>query len=128
MIYGIGNDIIEVDRIKKAINKNNGFKEKVFSENEIDICEKKANKYQSYAARFAAKEAFMKAYGTGWDDGISWKEIEIINQENGKPILKLLNKTNEIVNLKQNFSFYVSLSHLKDYAIAQVIIEIRENI
>ena len=93
MIYGIGIDIIEVSRIKKAIDRNNGFKEKIFSGKEINICEAKANKYQSYAARFAAKEAFMKAYASGWIDGISWNEIEILNHENGAPFLNLINKT-----------------------------------
>jgi len=123
MIYGIGNDIIEISRIKRAIDKDNGFKEKIFSANEIILCEAKANKYQSYAARFAAKEAFMKAYGTGWADGITWKEIEILNHDNGAPFLKLLNKTKETVLGKDKLKFHVTLSHLKEYAIAEVIIE-----
>ncbi len=123
MIYGIGSDIIEVDRIKGAIEKDNGFKEKVFSVSEISLCESKSNKYQSYAARFAAKEAFMKAFGTGWSDGIAWKEIEVLSEETGRPYLNLLNKTKEIICQEHNFIMHVSLSHLKDYAIAQVILE-----
>jgi holo-[acyl-carrier protein] synthase len=123
MIYGIGNDIIEVDRIKRAIERDNGFKEKVFSLAEIEVCESKANKYQSYAARFAAKEAFMKAFGSGWAEGIAWNEIEVLSQDNGKPYLNLLNKTKKIINQEHEFILHVSLSHLKEYAIANVILE-----
>ncbi len=123
MIYGIGIDIIEVSRIKKAIDRNNGFKEKIFSDKEINICEAKGNKYQSFAARFAAKEAFMKAYSSGWIDGISWNEIEILNHENGAPFLNLINKTKTTVMAKGNYKIHVSLSHLKEYAIAEVLLE-----
>ncbi len=123
MIYGIGNDIIEIARIKKAIEKNQAFRDKVFSQNEINLCEGKANKYQSYAARFAAKEAFMKAWGTGWGEGISWNEIEILSCKNGRPYLNLLAKTKDVITKENNFILHVSLSHLKDYAIAQVVIE-----
>lgn len=123
MIYGIGTDIIEVSRIRKAIEKDNGFREKIFSAKEIAECEQKANKYQSYAARFAGKEAFMKAYGTGWADGIAWKEIEILNNENGAPYLTLTNQTKELVSTQIDFKIHISLSHLKEYAIAEVILE-----
>jgi len=123
MIYGIGNDIIEVSRIKKAIEKDNGFKEKVFSPSEIFACERKANKHQSYAARFAGKEAFMKACGTGWAQGIAWNEIEILNDQNGAPYINLTNKTKQVIMSKAELKFHVTLSHLKEYAIAEVIIE-----
>jgi len=123
MIYGIGTDIIEVSRIQKAIEKKNGFKEKVFSPNEIVSCEAKGNKYQSYAARFAAKEAFMKAFSSGWNNGISWNEIEILNHDNGSPYLNLINGTKELVFSGKNLLLHVTLSHLKDFATAQVIIE-----
>ena len=123
MIYGIGTDIIEVSRIQKAIEKNNGVKEKIFSQNEIAYCEARASKYQSYAARFAGKEAVMKAFGTGWIDGIAWNEIEILNRESGAPYLILTNKTKEIVDPNDKYKIHISLSHLKEYAIAKVIIE-----
>lgn len=124
MIFGIGNDIIEVARIKRAIEKDNGFREKVFSPREIELCESKGNKYQSYAARFAAKEAFMKALKTGWADGVTWTEIEVLNSESGAPYLNLLNKTEKLV-IKENIQhLHISLSHLKEYAIAQVILEL----
>ena len=124
MIFGIGTDIIEVSRIRKAIEKENGFREKIFSSKEIISCEQKSNKYQSYAARFAGKEAFMKAYGTGWAEGIAWTEIEILNHENGAPYMSLTNKTKDTVLPNEELTIHVSLSHLKEYAIAEVILEI----
>lgn len=127
MIYGIGNDIIEVARIQKALEKNNGFKEKVFSQREISACEAKAHKYQSYAARFAAKEAFMKALGTGWAEGIAWSEIEILNHESGAPYINLLAEKKYLALVREKFVIHVSLSHLKEYAIAEVILEIIKN-
>ncbi len=123
MIYGIGNDIIEVERIKKALSKDNGFKEKVFSKAEIDCCETKSNKYQSYAARFAGKEAFMKAFKTGWGQGVSWNEIEITSLESGQPILRLSGNTKEIVTSYKITKFHITLSHLKDIAMATVVLE-----
>ena len=80
MIIGIGTDIAEVTRIAKSIEKK-GFKEKVFSKMEIAYCEAKANKAESYTARFAAKEAFLKAAGTGWINELNLFEIEIVNDE-----------------------------------------------
>ena len=80
MILGIGTDIIEVSRIEKEISKERqGFQKKVFTANEIQYCETKRFKAQNYAARFAAKEACLKAIGTGLRDGLSWKDIEILN-------------------------------------------------
>lgn len=124
MIFGIGNDIIEVARVKKAIDKDNGFREKIFSPREIELCESKSNKYQSYAARFAAKEAFMKALKTGWAEGITWSEIEILNSESGAPYLNLLNDTEKFAGKLNIKHLHISLSHLKEYAIAEVILEI----
>ena len=85
MIAGIGIDLIEVERVAEKIGKESGFRELVFSGNEIEYCETKANKYEHYAARFAAKEAFLKAIGTGWANGTAFNEIEIFNDANGKP-------------------------------------------
>jgi holo-[acyl-carrier protein] synthase len=120
-----GTDIIEVERIKKCINElGKKFINRIFTENEIKYCEsKKELKYQHYAARFAAKEAFSKALGTGLS-GFSLKDIYIVNDDKGKPTLIAENKAAEIV--KEKFgecSIHVSLSHEKEYAIAFVIIE-----
>lgn len=123
MIFGHGIDIIEISRIKKAIEKSERFQTKIFSQNEIAYCESKANKYQSYAARFATKEAFFKAIGTGWANGIKWTDIEVLNNESGKPILCLHNKALIFINENNINNLHVSISHLKDIAIASVILE-----
>lgn len=123
MITGVGIDIVEVERIAEKIEKNNGFRELVFSANEIAYCESKTHKYEHYAARFAAKEAFFKALGTGWLNDTSFNEVEIINNEQGKPGVVLLGLTNTTVNTLGGFNIMVSLSHIKLTATAIVIIE-----
>ncbi|MBP9099729.1 MAG: holo-ACP synthase [Ferruginibacter sp.] len=123
MIYGIGIDLIEVERVAEKIGKLSGFRELVFSKNEIEYCELRANKFEHYAARFAAKEAFFKAIGTGWRDGTAFNEIEIINEENGKPVMSFLGKTAASVSKLNLGKIAVSLSHLKTMATAIVIIE-----
>jgi holo-[acyl-carrier protein] synthase len=122
MIDGIGIDMIEVDRIKQNI-QNGEFKEMIFSENEINYCESKANKFEHYAARFAAKEAFFKALGTGWSEGTNFNEVEIINSENGKPEIVLNGTTQKTLSALGIIKILVSLSHLKTLATAVVIIE-----
>lgn len=122
MILGIGTDIAEVARISKSI-ENNSFKVKVFSETEIRYCESKVNKAENYAARFAAKEAFVKALGTGLRDGITINEIEVVNDELGKPCIHLLGKTAEILLNNSIKTVHVSLSHVKDMAMATVVLE-----
>ncbi len=114
MVKGIGIDIIEVERIKKLAEKNPNFLERIFTSHEVSYCLKKRNKYQHLAARFAAKEAFFKAIGKK----ISWKEVELFNLPSGKPQLE--------IKSKERFSFievHVSISHLKEYAVAMVVLE-----
>jgi len=123
MIFGIGIDLIEVERVAEKIGKKAGFMELVFSKNEIEYCELRTNKYEHYAARFAAKEAFFKAMGTGWRDGTAFNEIEITNNENGKPGLSFFGKTAEAIEKMKLGKISVSLSHLKTMASAIVIIE-----
>jgi holo-[acyl-carrier protein] synthase len=123
MIAGLGIDIIEVRRIAEKIEKDNGFRELVFSANEIVYCESKARKHEHYAARFAAKEAFFKALGTGWLNGTAFNEVEIINNEQGKPEITLLGLTNSTINALGNFSMTVALTHIKSTASAVVILE-----
>ena len=122
MVLGIGTDIAEVARIAKSI-ENNSFKEKIFSKTEIAYCEAKANKAESYAARFAAKEAFFKALGTGWRGGMAFNEVEVINDELGKPSLNVSGKTSEIIADKKIKNIHVSLSHTKEMAMATVVLE-----
>lgn len=117
-----GIDIIEVERIKNSIDEN--FLNKVYTENEIQYCEsRKKNKYQSYAARFAVKEAAFKATSTLIKDkySISWKNIETINNETGKPSIKFISLTKEVEKeLAKIESIDVSISHLEKYAVATV--------
>lgn len=115
--------MIEVERVAVKIAKESGFRELVFSKKEIDYCEAKANKFEHYAARFAAKEAFFKAAGTGWLDGTAFNEVEITNDDKGKPVLALLGQT-AVTLAAMNFkNIFVSLTHLKNIASAVVIIE-----
>jgi holo-[acyl-carrier protein] synthase len=122
MIFGVGIDIIEVNRIEKSL-KNDHFKNRVFTSKEINYCEKRSGSFQSYAARFAAKEAFFKALGLGWRDGMAWTEIEIINDELGKPEFVFYGKTKSILDDKRITKSHVSLSHIKEMATAYVLLE-----
>jgi len=123
MITGIGIDMIEVERVATKIGKESGFRELVFSKNEITYCESKAKKFEHYAARFAAKEAFLKALGTGWKNGTAFNEIEITGDDLGKPELVLLGETAKFVAEMGAIKISVSLSHLKNIASAVVVIE-----
>lgn len=119
MKLNIGNDIIETKRIEKAYNKfNDKFKKRIFTDSEIEYCESKgANKYQSYAGRFAAKEAIFKAVSSYLDNkfSLAWTDIEILNDTNGKPYVKL-DKIDSIKDID------ISISHVKEYAIATVLV------
>ena len=123
MVTGIGIDIVEVERIAEKIGKEQGFRELVFSANEIKYCEAATHKYEHYAARFAAKEAFFKAVGTGWTNGTAFNEIEIANDEMGKPKLILLGTTAATLKDKNIGAISVSLAHVKTMATAVVVIE-----
>lgn len=122
MIIGIGTDIAEVLRIAKSLEKK-GFQEKVFSRNEIIYCETKTNKAENYAVRFAAKEALFKALGTGWRGGLAFNEVEVENDELGKPSIQLIGETAKIIEKRNIKSIHVSLSHTKEIAIATVLLE-----
>lgn len=122
MILGVGIDMIEVDRVIQKIDKDNGFKEKVFSKAEIDFCESN-RRSENYAARFAAKEAFLKATGFGLLLGHALSDVEVVNDINGKPSLKL--SGNFKIKAEENGwnKIHLSLSHLQQMACAVVIIE-----
>ena len=124
MIFGIGTDLIEVERVAEKMEKKAGFKELVFSASEIIYCEASTFKYEHYAARFAAKEAFLKALGTGWRSGTAFNEIEIYNDEEGKPEMRFQGITATTVADLKLGKIFVSLTHLKTMACAMVIIEI----
>src|ERR1044072_5506261 len=125
MIYGIGTDIVEAERVADKIRKGKGCRELVFTPHEIAYGEQQATSYEHYAARFAAKEALLKALGTGWGNGgVNFNEIEIRNDAAGKPELHLIGNAAgryDQLNIKQ---ILVSLSHVKSTAVAMVIIEV----
>ena len=123
MIYGTGTDIIEVSRIQKVMERDTGFRDKIFTPGEIEYCETKKNKFQHYAARFSAKESFLKAIGTGWRFGIRFADIEVYHDELGKPYIRLHGKAKELSADLSISKINVSLSHLKELATAIVILE-----
>ena len=122
-IYGIGTDIVGIDRIKKIIKKQKILK-RLFNEKEISRCSKIVNSYNCYAKRFAAKEAFSKALGTGISNGINFNEIIVLNKKNGKPFIRLEGKTKQKIEkkFKKKAIIFLSLSDEKKYAIAFVTI------
>jgi len=124
-ILGIGVDIIQNSRIKKAI-KNKSFVSRIFSKSEITNSKKKNNKTNYFAKRFAAKEAFIKSIGIGIRKGINFKDIYVINDKSGKPNIKFSNKVNNLIIKKfktRNFDIFLSLSDEKNYSIAFVVIQ-----
>ncbi len=124
MIVSIGIDIIEVYRIRETISRTPRFLERVYTESERAYCESKgAAAAQSYAARFAAKEAFLKALKTGWRGKITWHDVEIRSDADGVPSLKIEGEAQNILeNLGAN-QIHLSLSHTTEHAVAQVILE-----
>lgn len=121
MVLGLGIDIIEIARIKKSIDRyGNNFLNKVFTENEINYCNSKFNKYQHFAARFAAKEAVYKALTSGWKEDLRWKDIEVQNDKSGMPSIKPSGKLKSF--LSENAQLKVSISHSDNYVTAVAII------
>jgi holo-[acyl-carrier protein] synthase len=122
MIIGIGIDIVEVSRIAEKIGKQD-FLSKIFSEEEIEYCEMQGEREQSYAARFAAKEAFLKATGKGLTAGFDLWKIEVINDPSGKPVIRLRDEFEAMARSGKWNKILLSLSHVKSTACAVVIIE-----
>jgi len=121
-IYGIGTDIIEVERIKSAIKNNSGFLKRVYTTNEIDYCNrKKRGRFPSFAARFAAKEAVAKSLAEGVSKNISLKEIEISNMETGAPFIKLYGKTYQFSKKLKVKEIKVSVSATENFAVAYAV-------
>lgn len=121
MVEGVGIDIVEISRIRRSIEDYGDlFTDKVFTVEEKAYCSEKPFPYQHFAARFAAKEAFSKATGTGWDDSFSWQEVEVVNEASGRPNLRLSGLALDNFGKKKVF---LSLSHSGDYVTAVVVIE-----
>lgn len=120
-IFGIGVDICEISRIDELIQRHGQrFVKKVFAGAEIEYCTPKKDKSASFAARFAAKEALLKALGTGMRDGFVWRDIEVVNDQLGKPVFRFYGKTAQVLKDK---TVHLSLSHSRENAIAFVVIE-----
>ena len=124
MIVGTGVDLCEVARIKEAIARHGRrFVERVYTEREIAYAERKANRYERFAARFAAKEAAMKALGTGWRGGLGWRDLEVTNQPSGRPTLTFHRKAAEIAAKLGVRNISLSITHTAEQAMAMVILE-----
>ena len=125
MIVGTGIDICEVTRIRKALESAHGarLKERVFTAREIAYSERKANRFERFAARFAAKEAGMKALGTGWRRGVTWQDFEVVNLPSGRPTLVLAGRAQEIAVGMGVQNISLSMTHTADQAMAMVILE-----
>jgi holo-[acyl-carrier protein] synthase len=124
MIVGTGIDIAEVPRVAEAIERfGERFLKRIFTDGEIRYCESKANRIERYAARFAAKEAGMKALGTGWNHGVRWRDIEVRRQPGGRPTLAFYGKAGEFAAQMGVTNIALSLTHTADEAMAQVILE-----
>ena len=118
----IGIDIVEINRIKKLCLSNERFLNKIYTVKELEYCLQKKNRHQHLAARFATKEAMFKALGTGWTGKIKWTDVELLNDEKGKPYLNFYGNVKELVEEKNINTAEVSLSHCNEYAIAQVLL------
>jgi holo-[acyl-carrier protein] synthase len=126
-IIGTGIDVIEVARVERALSNSvtgERFRKRVYTEGEIRYCESRGKaRYQSYAARFAAKEAAMKAMGTGWNRNVGWSEIEVVRERGKAPTITLHGKSATFARRKNITHFHLSLTHTVDQAIAHAIAE-----
>ena len=124
MILGLGVDLAEVDRIQSAIERHGEiFLRRIFTPAERAYCDKFKNKYERYAGRFAAKEAAMKALGTGWRRGVRWVDVEVVRQRGGRPTVKLHGEAGKIADRLGVKNISLSITHTADQAFAQVIFE-----
>jgi holo-[acyl-carrier protein] synthase len=124
LIVGLGVDIAEVPRIQSAIERRGeAFLRRVFTPNEIEYCERFKNKFERYAGRFAAKEAAMKALGTGWRRGIRWVDLEVMREQSGRPTMALAGEAAKIAGQLGVKHISLSITHTEAQALAQVIFE-----
>ncbi len=124
MIISIGVDIIEVRRVRETIERTPRFAERVFTDAERAYCESRgAVAAQHYAARFAAKEAALKALQTGWSGGISWQDIEVSAKESGAPVISFYGRARQLYEESGATSAHISIAHTTEHAIAEVILE-----
>ena len=127
MIISAGVDLVEVERIRRALEDSRigrRFRDRVFTAKEIQYCERKQRgKYESYAGRFAAKEAVMKALGRGWGSQVSWLDIEVARARSGKPDIVLHDKSAELAEQLGIRRWALSITHTKEHGLAYVVAE-----
>jgi holo-[acyl-carrier protein] synthase len=124
VIVGLGLDIAEVDRIEAAIARHGApFLERLYTPREVQYCESHKNKFERYAGRFAAKEAAMKALGTGWSRGVRWRDIEIVREPGGRPSLHLEGVARDLAARVGVARISLTITHSGNFALAQVIFE-----
>lgn len=124
MIVGTGIDIAEVPRIRQSIERfGRRLLERIYTKDEQRYCDSKANRFERYAARFAAKEAAMKTLGTGWSDGVTWQDCEVVRLPNGRPAIQFHGRAAEVAARLGVKNAALSLSHTAEHAVAQVILE-----
>jgi holo-[acyl-carrier protein] synthase len=124
MILGTGVDIAEVPRIRETIERfGDRFLHRIFTEGEIRYCERKARRFESYAARFAAKEAGMKALGTGWSRGVRWRDIEVVRPKGRRPTIQFHGEAAAIAEKLGTKNIALSITHTSEEALAHVILE-----
>lgn len=124
MVFRIGIDIVEIERIREATQRHGErFLSRCFTRDETAYCDVKRLRFQHLAGRFAAKEATFKAFGTGWGEGIKWKDVEVRNDPTGRPVLHLFGKARERAEQLKIVKSIVSISHCHRYAVACVIFE-----
>jgi holo-[acyl-carrier protein] synthase len=124
MIFGIGTDLVEVSRIEKILQKwGDKFLAKVYSQNEIDYCKKKAFPSIHYAARFAVKESFLKSLGIGLGMGVKLQDIEVVNNQQGSPVLNVQESIKARLDKLGINKIHVSITHTREYAQAIVVLE-----
>ena len=123
MVVGLGVDIVEVERIRKALENQPKMIQRVFTKQEAEYCTARKNQYQHFAGRFAAKEAALKALGTGWAEGIRWRDVEVSCEPSGQPYLHFHGKAEEVFESLSAGNALLTITHARAYAVAVVILE-----
>jgi len=124
MIVGIGIDLVEIARLKRSIERfNERFLKRIYTVRELEYCQQKLIREKHYAVRFAAKEAMVKAIGIGVRNGITWQDIEVVNDGMGKPEIRTYGKCKQIMSILKVNRIHISLSHTENYGIAMVVLE-----
>ena len=124
MIFGTGVDIVDISRFERFVREDNAaLLRRIFTTHELEYCAVKKHSAQHYALRFAAKEAFLKAMGTGLRDGLSWQDMEVVNDHLGKPDLRLSGRALELFQQAEICKSFLSLSHDGNFAVAMLVLE-----